>query len=116
MDHDKPTKILVDMIMSARREPGGGGSALQVPQAARRRVETQPASRPRFSRPGRSSRERGRAAYPFRPVRAARSGLIVHILALSAFRYGFRQSDFLSDQTAATILAMATIRSRAVSI
>jgi dolichol-phosphate mannosyltransferase len=102
-------KILVDVILSS----GGNLKIVEVPYNFRKRLAGESKLTPLVGLDflGLVVHHATAGVLPNRFVLFAligASGLGVHILALSAFRYGLGQSDFLSDQTAATIIAMAS--------
>jgi dolichol-phosphate mannosyltransferase len=102
-------KILVDVILSA----GGGLKIVEVPYRFRKRVAGESKLTPLVGLDflGLVVHHASGGVLPVRFVLFAligAFGLVVHILALSAFRYWLGPSDFNADQTAATLVAMAS--------
>ena len=102
-------KILVDVILSA----GGGLKIVEVPYRFRDRVAGESKLTPLVGLDflGLVAHHASGGVLPNRFVLFAligAFGLVVHILALSAFRYWLGTSDFLSGQLGATLVAMAS--------
>ncbi len=102
-------KILVDVMLSA----GGGLKIVEVPYAFRKRVAGESKLTPLVGLDflGLVAHHASGGVLPVRFVLFAligAFGLVVHIFALSAFRALLGPSDFLSGQTVATLVAMAS--------
>jgi dolichol-phosphate mannosyltransferase len=102
-------KILVDVILSA----GGSLKIVEVPYKFRKRVAGESKLTPLVGLDflGLVFHHASGGVLPVRFVLFAligAFGLVVHILALSAFRYWLGPSDFNAGQTAATLVAMAS--------
>jgi dolichol-phosphate mannosyltransferase len=102
-------KILVDVILSA----GGGLKIVEVPYRFRARVAGESKLTPLVGLDflGLVAHHASGGVLPNRFVLFAligAFGLVVHILALSAFRYWLGTSDFVSGQLGATLVAMAS--------
>ncbi len=102
-------KILVDVILSA----GGGLKIVEVPYRFRKRIAGESKLTPLVGLDflGLVAHHASGGVLPVRFVLftlIGAFGLIVHILALLAFRYLLGPSDFTSGQAVATLVAMAS--------
>ena len=102
-------KILVDVILTA----GGGLKIVEVPYRFRKRVAGESKLTPLVGLDflGLVAHHASGGVLPIRFVLFAlvgAVGLVVHILALSAFRYRLGPSDFPTGQAVATLAAMAS--------
>jgi dolichol-phosphate mannosyltransferase len=102
-------KILVDVILSA----GGGLKIVEAPYKFRKRVAGESKLTPLVGLDflGLVAHHASGGLLPNRFVLFAligASGLIVHILALSAFRFWLEPTDFRLEQGVATLVAMAS--------
>ena len=102
-------KILVDVILSA----GGGLKIVEIPYTFRKRVAGELKLTPLVGLDflGLVAHHASGGVLPNRFVLFAligAVGLVVHILALSAFRLWFGTSEFQTAQIAATLVAMAS--------